>query len=167
LAQKANEMINLKKREMENNEENSEPDTKKRKLNPIKIKVLLPKPDNSNKDEWILNSTNLEFTIDPTSTIDILKQLISKETNIPTTKQRLSSPGTGFLNSQQTLLDYNLRDSSILVLSIKEVTYLIILKRGTSLLLIKKVKNKINFKGNINNPPIKFFFKKKLFLKNE
>jgi splicing factor 3A subunit 1 len=118
-AKKAEEMFNQKKRELEVENNNEETSNKKRKLNSIKIKIILPKVENN--EGWNINSTTIEINLDPESTIDELKQLILKETNIPITKQRISLPGIGFLTATNSLSSYNIRDSSILVLSIIDV----------------------------------------------
>eukprot|EP01102_Stenamoeba_stenopodia_P010546 TRINITY_DN3192_c0_g1_i1.p1 TRINITY_DN3192_c0_g1~~TRINITY_DN3192_c0_g1_i1.p1 ORF type:complete len:637 (+),score=182.12 TRINITY_DN3192_c0_g1_i1:129-2039(+) len=109
-----------------------EPQTKKQKLEgelipeqqflaenpgPINVKIQLPVVEKGN---WNLNGQTLEFTLNPGDTVARLKELVKEKLQMPQNKQNLKVPGQQFMKDANTLAFYNLRNDTLINLTVKE-----------------------------------------------
>lgn len=109
-----------------------EPQTKKQKLEgelipeqqflaenpgPVKVKIQLPVVEKGN---WNLNGQTLEFTVNPSDTAGRLKELVKEQLQMPQNKQNLKIPGQQFMKDANTLAFYNVRNDTVINLTVKE-----------------------------------------------
>lgn len=86
--------------------------------NGITINVIVP--NDSTNSNWLFNGQTLSVTLPVTATIKDLKEKISPQLgDMPTNKQQIKDPASGFLKDASTLVSLNISNGYTLELSAK------------------------------------------------
>ena len=86
---------------------------------PILIKIAIPEYEN--KNNWNLEGQTLEFRMNVSEKVSVLKAKLSEALNgMPANKQNLKVEGLPFLKDKDTLAQYNLEDNVEINLGVKE-----------------------------------------------